>query len=107
VAQPIDFSKLGGPVYVGRANGAQARQKLKIESLDGQQDPVRVLVPMETYSVNSSFFLGMFGPSLTRFDSPELFFDHYRFEAPDHVIEAIRMVIDRALASRGKLALTA
>jgi hypothetical protein len=107
VVQPIDFSKLGGPVYVGRANGAQARTKLKIDSLDEVREAIRVVIPETTYAVNSSFFLGLFGPSLMRFDSQERFLEHYRFEAPPHVIDAIKLVIERALASRGKLALSA
>jgi hypothetical protein len=107
VAQPIDFTTLGGPVYVGRANGAQARQRLKIDALDAQKEPIRVLIPEQTYAVNSSFFLGMFGPSLARFDSRNAFFAHYDFRAPEHVLETLKLVVDRALASRGKLALTA
>jgi hypothetical protein len=106
VAQPIDFATLGGPVYVGRANGTQARKRLKIDVLDAEADPIRVLIPEQTYSVNSSFFLGMFGPSLTRLDSPLAFFTHYDFRGPDHVLGTLRLVVDRALASRGKLALT-
>jgi len=107
VAQPIDFKKLGGPVFVGRANGAQARQKLKIDRLDQQDDPVHVLIPADAYAVNSSFFLGLFGPSLARFNSGERFFAHYQFEGPDHIVDALHLVVERALASRGKLALTA
>jgi hypothetical protein len=107
MAQLIDFSKLGGPVYVGRASGMQVRQRLKIDALDAQQGPIRVLIPDQTYAVNSSFFLGMFGPSLVRFDSREAFLQHYDFQAPEHVLETLKLVIDRALASRGKLALTA
>lgn len=107
MAQPIDFSRLGGPVYVGRANGALARQKLKVDALDSEDEQIRVLVPEETYAVNSSFFLGMFGPSLAHFGSRDAFLEHYKFEAPVHVIETLKLVIDRALASRGKLALSA
>jgi len=107
VAQPIDFAKLGGPVYVVRANGAQARQKLKVDALDAEKETIRVLIPERTYAVNSSFFLGMFGPSLTRFDSRDAFLGHYKFEGPEHVLETLRLVIERTLASRGKLALTA
>lgn len=107
MAQPIDFRKLGGPVFVGRANGAQVRQKLKIDQLDHQDDPVRVVIPADAYAVNSSFFLGMFGPSLAWFNSRERFFAHYRFEGPEHIVDALQLVVDRALASRGKLALTA
>lgn len=94
-------------MYVGRASGSQARQRLKIDALDAEKEPVRVLIPDLTYAVNSSFFLGMFGPSLTRFDSREAFFSHYDFQAPEHVLKTLTLVIDRALASRGKLALTA
>ena len=61
----IDFAKLGGPVYVGRANGAAVRALLKLDALDAHDDPVIVSVPEGTYSVNSSFFLGMFGPSIS------------------------------------------
>jgi hypothetical protein len=107
VAQPIDFSKLGGPVFVGRANGAQARQKLKIDQLDEERAPVQVLIPEDAYALNSSFFLGMFGPSIARFNSRERFFAHYRFDGPEHIVDALSLVVERALASRGKLALTA
>lgn len=107
MAQPIDFAKLGGPVYVGRANGAQARNKLKLDQLDRQTESVEVRIPPETYAVNSSFFLGMFGPSLAYFETRDAFLSHYRLMAPDHVIDTITRVIDRALSSRGKLALTA
>ena len=105
--QIIDFARLGGPVYVGRANGFQIRKKLNLDAWDRQSEPVRVVIPDQTYSVNSSYFLGMFGPSIVHFDSRAAFLEHYRFEAPDHVMEAITLVIDRALASRGNLALTA
>ena len=107
MAQPIDFKKLGGPVFVGRANGAQARQKLGMDRLDQQSAPIQVLIPADAYAVNSSFFLGLFGPSLTRLNSRELFFAHYQFEGPEHIVDSLHLVVERALASRGKLALTA
>jgi hypothetical protein len=107
VAQPIDFSKLGGPVFVGRANGAQARQKLKLDQRDQEPDPIQVRIPEDAYALNSSFFLGLFGPSIARFDSRERFFTHYRFDGPEHIVDALYLVVERALASRGKLALTA
>ena len=107
MSKVIDFSHLGGPVYVGRANGAQARRKLKLDALDAQSESVSVVVPEEAYAVNSSFFLGLFGPSLGHFETRDAFLDHYRFKAPEHIQETIRLIIDRALSSRGKLALSA
>lgn len=103
--QVIDFSKLGGPVYVGRANGAQARVRLRVDSLDAQKGPVEIRVPDDAYAVSSSFFLGLFGPSLAHYETPEAFLAHYPISAPDHIRDTLRMVIDRALSSRGQLAL--
>jgi hypothetical protein len=106
LAQLIDFSKLGGPVYAGCANGALARQRLKIDALDAEQDPVRVLIPEHTYTVNSSYFLALFGPSLKRFDSRAAFLRHYRFEGPRHVLELLTLFIDRGLTDRTRRPVT-
>jgi hypothetical protein len=100
----IDFAKLGGPVYVGRANGAAVRAHLKLDALDTSAEQIIIRVPANTYSVNSSFFLGMFGPSISRFGSREAFFQRYDFDAPEHVRVSLEELIDRTLASRGPLA---
>lgn len=101
----VDFAKLGGPVYVGRANGKKARDKLEIDKLDLLESRIKVVVPDITYSINSSYFLGLFGPSVVAFGSQEAFFDHYVFAATDVVMESIRRHADRALAERGILKL--
>jgi len=102
----IDFAKLGGPVYVGRANGAAVRALLKLDALDAHDDPVIVSVPEGTYSVNSSFFLGMFGPSISHFGSRDAFLAHYRIEAPEHVRSSLEELIARTLDSRGPLSVS-
>jgi len=99
----IDFAKLGGPVYVGRSNGAAVRARLKLDALDARDEPIVVRVPPSTYSVNSSFFLGMFGPSISRFGSREAFLQHYNLDAPEHVRASLEELIDRTLTSRGPL----
>jgi hypothetical protein len=85
----IDFKAFGGPVYVGRANGAQARRKLKVDALDQGVDPVVVIIPGETYAVNSSFVLGLFGPSLSHFETRDAFLNHYLIQAPEYIQPAI------------------
>jgi hypothetical protein len=102
----IDFQALGGPVFVGRANGAAARRKLAVDQLDLSPDPIEVRIPAQTYAVNSSFFLGLFGPSILRFATPDRFLQHYVIKSSDHVAESIRLAVERALSSRGKLALS-
>jgi hypothetical protein len=101
----VNFSDLGGPVFVGRANGKNAREKLNVDSLDQLSEPVTVTVPENTYSINSSYFLGLFGPSVVAFGSREAFFDHYRFNAPDVVMDSIARHVSRALVERGALKL--
>jgi hypothetical protein len=103
----IKFSDLGGPVFVGRANGMAARKRVKVDDLDHLDEPIRVEIPELTYSVNSSFFLGMFGPSISHFGSAEEFFDHYKFICPEHIFASLRSAAERALISRGTLALSA
>jgi hypothetical protein len=104
--ESINFQQFGGPVFVGRANGAEARRKLGIDELDAAKNPIPVLIPPGTYAVNSSFFLGLFGPSLSHFESGEAFLRHYPLNGPDHVVGSLRDVINRALMSRGRLTLS-
>lgn len=105
MSDQIDFAKLGGPVFVGRANGAKARAALHLDRLDKSEQPVEVRVPSGTYSINSSYFLGLFGPSVISLGSSEAFHAHYRFEAPPVLMETIERHIDRALRERGPLRL--
>jgi hypothetical protein len=106
ILNTIDFQQFGGPVYVGRANGAEARRRLGIDTLDTIEKSIPVLIPNGTYAVNSSFFLGLFGPSLSRFESGEAFLRHYPLKGPEHVVDSLHDIIDRALSSRGRLSLT-
>jgi hypothetical protein len=107
IVSTIEFKDFGGPVFVGRANGAAARRASDLDRLDEVDGEVRVVVPTDTYSVNSSFFLGMFGSSISHFGSVDLFFGHYTFECPAHILNSLRSAAARALSSRGTLALSA
>lgn len=64
------------------------RSDAKLERLDVGDEDVRVLIPPDTFSVTSSFFLGMFGDSIRRLGK-EAFLRKYTFEGPllDGVIE--------------------
>lgn len=105
MAASIDFQKLGGPVYVGRPNGEKARDRLNLAELDREKDPVDVFVPNDTYSINSSYFLGLFGPSVVYFGSEAAFLRHYRFHALENHMDRIRAHVERALREQGILKL--
>jgi hypothetical protein len=101
----IDFARLGGPVYVGRPNGEKARERLDVDKLDRAESAIDVLIPEGTYSVTSSYFLGLFGPSVVRFGSEEAFFAHYVFRGPAKDIESVHRHAERALREQGVLKL--
>ncbi len=93
----IDFARLGGPVYIGRDRGSIERDKYRLDELDSQNVVVTISIPSSTYSINSSFFLGLFGKSIRNAGSKDAFFQKFRFVAPDNIIDAIESYVERAL----------
>jgi len=96
----IDFSRLGGPVFIGRDRGRKVRDKLDVDKLDVSDVQVSVNVPQNTYSINPSFFLALFGDSIRKFGSEEEFFNKYNINAPDHIMESIKSIVSRALLEK-------
>jgi hypothetical protein len=96
----IDLAKFGGPVFVGREAGESARKRAHLDKYDGTPGRVRILIPEDTYSVNSSFFLGMFDKSIKKLGSREAFFEKYEFQYPKHLAESIEAAINRALLEK-------
>mgnify|MGYP000426182991 CR=1 FL=1 len=78
----IDFSKYNGPVYSGRARGERARIQANLDVLDKSVEKIEISVPDDTLTVTSSFFLGMFGPSVIRSGSREAFEKRFNFKIP-------------------------
>ncbi len=76
------FRSAGSRVYAGRDRGAAVRQKVKLGDLERANEVIVVSVPEDVFSVNSSFFLGMFGDSI-RGLGEEQFRKRYRFSGAD------------------------
>ena len=96
----IDFDKLGGPVYVGRDRGIREREKYKLDELDDLDVTIAVRIPQSTYSINSSFFLGLFGASIVKAGSSKKFREKYRISAPAAINNSIESYIERALQEK-------
>lgn len=96
----IDFSKYNGPVYTGRDRGARLRAQLNLDAIDRTEGTVDVSIPEETYTVTSSFFLGLFGPSVVRAGSKDQFFAKYRFKLPAFLRPDVDGYVARALQPR-------
>lgn len=100
----IDFKSIEGPVYTGRARGQLLREELKLDELDAKQVDVDVAIPDSTYTISSSFFLGLFGPSVIRAGSKDAFYKRYRFDSPSFLKDAMDGYVLRALQSRNLFA---
>lgn len=100
----IDLAKYNGPVYTGRQRGELLRESLHLDTMDAEGTPVSVLVPTETYTVSSSFFLGLFGPSVVKAGSKEAFYKRYEFQAPGFLKEVMDGYVARALQTRNLFA---
>ncbi|AIF48203.1 hypothetical protein [Dyella japonica] len=94
----IDFENLGMPVFTGRDRGQKARHDLKLDSL-AAGEVVQVRIPEETYAVTSSYFLGLFGPSVRELGG-EGFEKQFQFSGPDFILSKIPDWIQRALRDK-------
>ena len=94
----IDFKDLGMPVFTGRARGEKARLDLKLDQLP-PEEVVEVRIPDETYAVTSSFFLGLFGPSVRTLGG-EGFERQFRFVGPSFIIGKVSDWVLRALRDK-------
>lgn len=98
----VALDQFGDKVFVGRPKGERARVIAKLDRADERDSNVTVIVPEGVYSVNSSFFLGMFGPSVRRWRE-EGFRERYKFVGTD-ISHAVEDGIREALDSTSPLA---
>ena len=96
----IDFKSIQGPVYTGRDRGERLRRELKLDEVDVSGAIVDVKIPDTTYTISSSFFLGLFGPSVVKAGSREAFYQRYHFTSPPFLREAMDQYVSRALQTR-------
>ena len=92
-----NYRSPAGRVFAGRDRGRRARKRAKLEEHDRAGRAVEVHVPVDTFSVTSSFFLAMFGPSI-RFHKEERFRELYSFtgwDATEVLIQGIREALNR------------
>lgn len=94
----INLGEYEGPVYSGRDRGELVRDKVRLDKADQEgATRVEVAVPQDTYSVTSSFFLGLFGPSIVKAGSRDSFYQKYHFDAPPTILRRMDAYVERAL----------
>jgi len=99
----INLEDHGGPVYAGRPKGEKVRKKYDLDKLDFEQTNVKIIIPDDTYTINSSFFLGMLGQSIRNAGTKEIFLESFTFDSPELFDSKINDYIDRALHERKPL----
>ena len=100
VIEKIDLSKMGGPLFSGREKGRLNRVKYHLDAIDASDIQVDVVIPDDTYSITSSFFMGLFGKSIRELGDRNEFFQKYRFKMPDKFRNKVEIYIDRALREK-------
>lgn len=96
----IDFGKLEGPVFTGRPRGEMLRKRLEVEKLDEQDGTVEVKIPDTTYSISSSFILGLFGKSVVHAGSKSAFYQKYHFSSSKLFQDVVDSCVTRALEEK-------
>ena len=87
----IDLSKHKKKTYrvlSGAELGREVRKELNIDVLDNQEGTVTFYIPESVYSLNSSFFSGLFQKSIRNLGEKK-FREHYKFECNEIIRENI------------------
>ncbi len=96
----VDLSQVSGPVYSGRERGEALRKKYALDVKEDDADIVNVVIPQGAYTVSSSFFLGLLGPSVRKCGSIDGFERKYRFNAPEFLLPVLHGHAAIALQNR-------
>lgn len=99
-ALTVDLSTVAGPVYSGRNRGENLRERYQLDSQEDTAEVVQIVIPVNTYTVSSSFFLGLFGPSVRKCGSVNDFEQKYRFTGPDFLKPILHAHAALALQNR-------
>jgi hypothetical protein len=83
-------------ILSGRDCGEESRRRFRLDEIDAAADAKAIVtIPDDVISMNTSFFLGLFGPSVRRLRSE--FLNKYQFECDDVHMATVREGIVRAL----------
>lgn len=101
----VDLSKYqskDSKVFSGRPYGEKLRKELMLDEYDDLDEKVIVKIPEDTFSMNSSFFLGLFSNSIRKLGELE-FREKYNFECSELIMEDVDEGIKRALKNSNVL----
>lgn len=81
--------------FSGRPEGEAVREKLKLDSIDGNSEGVVVIIPNDTTSFNPSFFLGLFYKSIKSLGSVDAFKKKFTFDFSNFTDQELLKYIEK------------
>lgn len=93
----LKYRGQGSTAFTGRPEGKLARIDLCLDEKDSDGIYYVVVIPKNTTSFNSSFFLGLFFDSIKKMGTIDKFYDKYSFEIEETDAEW-RTILGRNLA---------
>lgn len=88
------FKRSEEKIFTDRDKGIEAREELKLDILEETNDIINVLLPTDIWTINPSFFGGLFEQSIKKYH--EKFWDKYKFLYTDssELSESVRASIE-------------
>jgi hypothetical protein len=74
-----DYQSPESKIFSGQKRGQDLREKLRIDKIEKEDSPIQIIIPMDTYAVNPSFFLGFLGKSIKSLGE-KIFRTKFQFE---------------------------
>ena len=106
MGKKINLEKMisaGTIILSGRDKGEALREKLSLDSLEDSEEMIEIVIPEAIVSFNSSYFLGLFTPSIKKYKTKEGFFEKYNFTCDKYIMQDINDGIDEALKKTNSL----
>lgn len=83
-----DFQQEGSAIFSGREFATNIRKQLELDKLELTAKEITIVIPQDTISVNTSFFLSLFGSSIRSMGKVN-FLNKYKFECDEIIKEGI------------------
>lgn len=93
----------GSIILSGREKGEFLRKKINLDELEKDEEQIVIVVPDSIVSFNSSYFLGLFTPSIVKLKTKSAFFEKYKFECDEYIRKDIEDGIEEALKTSNLL----
>lgn len=87
----------GSIILSGRDKGEKLREKINLDFIEENEDVIEITIPNAIVSFNSSYFLGLFTPSIKKFKTKEAFLSKYHFVCDEFIQKDINDGIEEAL----------